>query len=251
MNVLTINNLKKNFEGRPILKGVSLCIREGETVAILGPSGSGKSTLIRCAGLLERMDEGSMICLDKKVAWMENGQCVYAGLKELKQVRSNMGFVFQSFNLFPHFSALKNVTDAQIHVKKRTAKEAEERARALLEKMDLSHRADAYPYQLSGGEQQRLSIARALAMDPKVLFFDEPTSALDPLLTGSVLQVIRTLAEEGMTMAVVTHEINFARSVADRIVFILNGVVEEEGPASILDNPSSPALKEFLSGITK
>ena len=251
MNVLEINHIKKSFNGNTlhVLKDISLSVEEGEVVAIIGPSGSGKSTLLRCATLLETMDGGDLIYLDDYAAKNDAaGHSVYADNAQLKKIRSYFGLVFQSFNLFPHYSVLKNLTDAQIHVLGRNKDEAVRRGMELLEKMGLADRADAYPCQLSGGQQQRVAIARALAMDPQILFFDEPTSALDPELTGEILKVIRSLAEENMTMVIVTHEMAFARDVADRVIFMDGGVIVEEGdPKEVINNPKEERTKQFLS----
>ena len=221
------------------LKDVSFDVEQGEFVAIVGPSGSGKSTLLRCATFLETIDRGEIIYLGEKAAYTdESGKAVYVTPQELKHFRSYYGLVFQQFNLFPHYSVLKNLTDAPIHVQHRKKDEAEETAMELLAKMGIADRADAYPYQLSGGQQQRVAIARALAMKPQILFFDEPTSALDPELTGEVLNVIKQLAEEKMTMVVVTHEMAFAKAVSNRVIFMDGGVIVEQGdPIEVFENP--------------
>ena len=244
MNVLQMQSIRKSFGELSVLKDISLSVEEGEVVAIIGPSGSGKSTLLRCATLLETVDGGSITYLDQPVAWEENGAAVYAPPRELREVRQVFGLVFQNFNLFPHFSVLRNIMDAPMKVQKRPGAEVEQEARDLLKKMGLEGREDAYPFQLSGGQQQRVAIARALAMNPKLLFFDEPTSALDPELTGEVLKVIRQLAEDKMTMVVVTHEMNFAREVADRVVFMENGVIVADGtPEEVFE---SNKVKAFI-----
>ena len=241
MKLLEINHAQKSFNDASlhVLKDISLSVEEGEVVAIIGPSGSGKSTLLRCATLLETMDGGDLIYLGNYAARNnEAGQSVYADKAQLKNIRGYFGLVFQNFNLFPHYSVLKNLTDAQINVLGRSKDDAVKRGMALLEKMGLADKADAYPYQLSGGQQQRVAIARALAMDPQILFFDEPTSALDPELTGEILKVIRSLAEENMTMVIVTHEMAFARDVADRVIFMDGGVIVEEGdPKEVINHP--------------
>ena len=251
MKLLEINHAQKSFNDASlhVLKDISLSVEEGEVVAIIGPSGSGKSTLLRCATLLETMDGGDLIYLSNYAARNnEAGQSVYADKAQLKNIRGYFGLVFQNFNLFPHYSVLKNLTDAQINVLGRSKDDAVKRGMALLEKMGLSDKADAYPYQLSGGQQQRVAIARALAMDPQILFFDEPTSALDPELTGEILKVIRSLAEENMTMVIVTHEMAFARDVADRVIFMDGGVIVEEGdPKEVINHPKEERTKQFLS----
>ncbi len=251
MNVLEMNNIKKSFNDHTlhVLQDISLNVAEGEVVAIIGPSGSGKSTLLRCATLLTDMDSGELIYSGEYAAKNDaNGNSVYADKAQLKQIRSHFGLVFQNFNLFPHYSVLKNLTDAQISVLGRSKEEATKRAEELLEKMGLSDKGDAYPCQLSGGQQQRVAIARALAMDPQILFFDEPTSALDPELTGEILKVIRQLAEENMTMVIVTHEMAFARDVADRVIFMDGGVIVEQGdPRQVINHPQEERTRQFLS----
>ena len=247
MNVLTMKNVKKSFGDVEVLRDISLTVEEGQVLAIIGPSGSGKSTLLRCATLLTEMTDGSLMYLDQVAAESVNGKAVYANKEQLKKVRSVFGLVFQNFNLFPHYSVLKNLTDAQITVLGRNKAEAEAKAHALLKKMGLDDKANVYPYQLSGGQQQRVAIARALCMSPDILCFDEPTSALDPELTGEVLSVIRGLKSSDSTMIVVTHEMEFARSVADRVIFMANGVIEEEGtPEEVFGNPKSEILQGFL-----
>ena len=246
MNILSMQNIRKSFGEREVLKDISLSVAEGQVTAIIGPSGSGKSTLLRCATLLETIDGGSVTYLDKTAAWEEGGKAKYASAQVLREVRSCFGLVFQNFNLFPHFSVLRNVMDAPVHVLGRNKKEVEEEAVALLRRMGLEDHAANYPCQLSGGQQQRVAIARALAMNPKVLFFDEPTSALDPELTAEVLKVIRALAEEKMTMVIVTHEMNFAKLVADHVIFMDGGVIVEEGGPGIID-PSHARTRAFLN----
>lgn len=250
MKVLEINHIQKSFNDATlhVLKDISLSVDKGEVVSIIGPSGSGKSTLLRCATLLTEMDSGELIYLGK-VAAKNNaeGKAVYSGKAELKKIRSIFGLVFQNFNLFPHFSVLKNLTDPQVHVLGRTKQEAEERAMTLLKKMGLEDKAAAYPCELSGGQQQRVAIARALAMDPTILFFDEPTSALDPELTGEVLRVIKSFKGEDRTMIIVTHEMEFAKNVADQVIFMADGVIEEMGdPKEVFEHPKSPKTKAFL-----
>ena len=250
MNILEIRNVKKSFNDSQlhVLKDISLSVAKGEVVAIIGPSGSGKSTLLRCATLLTKMDSGDLLYSgDYAAKNNDQGVSVYADKQQLKKIRSRFGLVFQSFNLFPHFSVLKNLTDAPIHVLGRSKEEAEKKAMALLEKMGLADKADAYPCQLSGGQQQRVAIARALAMKPDILCFDEPTSALDPELTGEVLKVIRGLAEQHTTMIIVTHEMGFARDVADQVLFMDGGLVVEEGsPEEVFGNPQQARTKQFL-----
>ena len=251
MNVLELNHVKKTFNNETlhVLKDISLSVGKGEVVAIIGPSGSGKSTLLRCATLLTDMDSGELLYMGDYAATNDaSGKAVYAGKAELKKIRSRFGLVFQSFNLFPHYSVLRNLTDAQVNVLKRSKSEAREKAMVLLGKMGLADKADAYPCQLSGGQQQRVAIARALAMDPEILFFDEPTSALDPELTGEILKVIRQLADEHMTMVIVTHEMSFARDVADRVIFMDGGIIVEQGdPKEVINNPKEERTRQFLS----
>ena len=250
MNLLEIGHMRKNFGGVEVLKDISLSVRKGEVVSIIGPSGSGKSTLLRCATMLEKMDGGELKYLGEAAAWEEDGRCIYAGKQKKKEIRKHFGLVFQNFNLFPHYSVMKNITDAPISVDKVPKKEAEERAMKLLCQLGLEDKKDAYPYQLSGGQQQRVSIARALALQPKILFFDEPTSALDPELTGAVLKVIRELAKEHMTMIIVTHEMQFARELSDRIIFMEQGVIRQEGtPEEIFANPNE-RVREFIGKFT-
>lgn len=246
MNYLEINHLKKTFDDLEVIKDISLAVKEGEVVSIIGPSGSGKSTVLRCATMLETMDGGELIYLGEKAVTEENGKCVYAGKAKLRQIRKNFGLVFQNFNLFPHYSVLKNVMDAPVSVDHVPHAQAKKEAIELLEKLGLGDKVDAYPYQLSGGQQQRVSIARALALKPKILFFDEPTSALDPELTAEVLKVIRELAKQHMTMIIVTHEMQFARELSDRIIFMENGVIRQEGtPEELFTNPDE-RVKEFI-----
>lgn len=224
MKLLEIENLKKSFEDLDVLHDISLGVEEGEVVAIIGPSGSGKSTLLRCCTGLEQADS------------------------ETIHYEGSYGLVFQNFNLFPHYSVLKNIMDAPVSVQKQSKKEAEKEARRLLEKMGLGDKADVYPCQLSGGQQQRVAIARALALKPSILFFDEPTSALDPELTGEILKVIRELAEEKMTMVIVTHEMSFARDVADRVIFMDGGYIIEQGdPKEVIEHPKEERTRQFLA----
>ena len=248
MNILEINHCRKHFGDNEVLKDISLSVEKGNIVSIIGPSGSGKSTLLRCATLIETMDGGDLAYLGEYAAKDNGNGSVYASNEELKKIKSNFGLVFQNFNLFPHYSVLKNITEAPLIVQKRDKKEVMEEAKILLEKMGLSDKADSYPHQLSGGQQQRVSIARALAMNPKMLFFDEPTSALDPELTGEILKVIKDLAAEHMTMVIVTHEMSFARDVSNHIIFMDGGVIVEQGaPNDVINNPQQERTKLFLS----
>ena len=248
--ILEMNHVQKSFNDNTlhVLKDISLSVSEGEVVSIIGPSGSGKSTLLRCATLLTEMDGGELLYDGEYAAKNDpNGRSVYSGKAELKKIRSIFGLVFQSFNLFPHYSVLKNLMDPQICVLGRSKEDAQAKAIELLGKMNLSDKAEAYPCQLSGGQQQRVAIARALAMDPQNLFFDEPTSALDPELTGEVLKVIKKLAEEHMTMVIVTHEMAFARAVSDRVIFMDGGVIVEQGdPEDVFGAPKMERTKQFL-----
>ena len=249
MSILEIKNIKKSFgEDLEVLQDISLAVEEGEVVSILGPSGSGKSTLLRCATFLEQIDSGS-IAYGGKV-YVENdtaGNAKNPERAKILEAQSNFGLVFQDFNLFPHFSVLKNVMDAPVKNQKRPKQEVEKEARALLAKMGLEGKEDAYPCELSGGQKQRVAIARALAMRPKMLYFDEPTSALDPEITAEILRVLKGLAAEKMTMVIVTHEIDFARAVSDRVIFMDGGKVVEEGrPEEVIDNPKNERTKAFL-----
>ena len=249
--VFEMKNIRKSFGDLEVLKDISLQVDSGEVVSIIGPSGSGKSTLLRCATFLETLDVGEVRYMDVPAVTTENGQAKYVSNAELKKVKQYFGLVFQQFNLFPHFSVMKNVTDAPIRVQKRPKEQVMEEAKELLRKMGLSERADAYPCQLSGGQQQRVAIARALALRPEVLFFDEPTSALDPELTGEVLNVIRSLAERNTTMIIVTHEMAFARQVAQNVLFMDQGVVVEYGRAEdVIDHPSQERTRRFLENYT-
>ena len=249
MPILSAHNIKKSFGGVEVLKGISVDVDKGEVLTVIGPSGSGKSTFLRCAAQLESIDSGEIkICGETLASNNESGCAVYADKAARSRISRHVGLVFQNFNLFPHFSVLRNITEAPVRVLGKTKEEAEKTAMGLLEKMELSDKAGAYPCQLSGGQQQRVSIARELAMSPDILFFDEPTSALDPELTGEILEVIRALAEEHMTMVVVTHEMSFARGVADKVVFMADGTVVEEGPPEqLFGNTQSERTKAFLS----
>ena len=246
--ILEMEHIKKSFGDLQVLRDVSLHVDAGEVVSVIGPSGSGKSTLLRCATMLETVDSGSIRYMgETAVSTDEYGNTKYVDAAALKAIKRYYGLVFQQFNLFPHYSVLKNITDAPLHVQKREKEEVKATAMELLRKMGLESKADAYPCQLSGGQQQRVAIARALAMKPEILFFDEPTSALDPELTGEVLKVIKQLAEEKMTMVVVTHEMPFARAVSDRVIFMDGGVIVEEGhPEAVFGNPTQERTKQFL-----
>ena len=252
MKLLEMKHIKKSFGELDVLKDISLEVNEGEVVAIIGPSGSGKSTLLRCATLLETMDAGTLAyCGKSATVNAENEKTQYISKEQLRELKNNFGLEFQNFNLFPHYSVIKNVTDAPIHVQKRDKSEVYKEAMSLLEKVGLDKKADNYPCQLSGGQQQRVAIARALAMNPKMLFFDEPTSALDPEITAGILKVLRDLASEKMTMIIVTHEIDFARKVADRVIFMDGGVIVEQGkPEDVIDNPDNERTRAFLQKLT-
>jgi polar amino acid transport system ATP-binding protein len=248
MEIIKVQGISKSFGSLKVLKDLSFSVNQGEVVAVIGPSGSGKSTLLRCITHLEPVDSGSISV--SGVNMVTDGR--YAPPGALREICLKMGLVFQNFNLFPHFSVERNITEAQIHVLGRKKEEAVNRSRELLEKMGLSDKVKSYPFELSGGQQQRVSIARALALDPQVLFFDEPTSALDPELTGDILKVIRNLASEKMTMVIVTHEIPFAREVADRALFMDNGIFLETGSASdLIDNPQMERTKSFLTKLSR
>ena len=248
-NILEMRNIRKTFGDLEVLRDINLNVSRGEVVAIIGPSGGGKSTLLRCATTLEKIDSGKIVIAGDTHCDTEGDHAVYADKKMMLEIRSKFGLVFQNFNLFPHFSVRRNITEALIHVHKKSREEADSICDGLLKKMELYEKADAYPCNLSGGQQQRVSIARALAANPDIIFFDEPTSALDPELTKGVLSVIKDLAQEKMTMVIVTHEMSFARDVADRIVFMDGGVIVEEGPAyELVTNPQEERTKAFLAG---
>ncbi|MDR2900503.1 MAG: amino acid ABC transporter ATP-binding protein [Treponema sp.] len=249
MEVINVENVQKSFGTIEVLKDISFSVHKGEVLGIIGPSGSGKSTLLRCITQLEQVSGGTIrVCGDVMVtSAAHSSEPLYSDKNTLRRIGLKVGLVFQNFNLFPHLSVLQNITEAQMKVLNRTSSEAHEKAMQLLDKMGLSEKADAYPWQLSGGQQQRVSIARALALDPEVLFFDEPTSALDPELTGEILKVIRSLAEEKMTMVVVTHEMAFARDLADHIIFMDQGVIVESGRAEdLINNPKNERTQAFL-----
>ncbi|EWT02117.1 arginine ABC transporter ATP-binding protein [Intrasporangium oryzae NRRL B-24470] len=241
-------NVSKSFHGNEVLKGIDLDVHRGEVVCLLGPSGSGKTTFLRCINQLESIDGGRIWVDGDLVGYREvKGHLHHLNDKEIATQRRDIGMVFQRFNLFPHKTALENVIEAPLIVRGVARKEAQERGRRLLAQVGLADKPDAYPGQLSGGQQQRVAIARALAMDPKLMLFDEPTSALDPELVGEVLRVMRELADAGMTMIVVTHEMGFARDVADQVVFMDGGVVVEEGkPTEVLGNPQHERTRSFL-----
>jgi glutamine transport system ATP-binding protein len=239
--MITIKNLHKNFGALEVIKGIDLSIEAGQVVCIIGPSGSGKSTVLRCINRLEELTSGQIVV---------DGHDLYAADTDINYVRTEAGMVFQQFNLFPHMSVLENVTLGPIKVRGMSRHEANKLGVELLKKVGLQEKAKNYPEQLSGGQKQRVAIARALALKPKVILFDEPTSALDPELVGEVLEVMKKLANEGMTMVVVTHEMDFAREVADRVIFIDKGVIQEDGPpAEVFNNPKNPRLKDFLGKV--
>lgn len=246
MDALKVENMHKSFGNLEVLKGVSLHVTEGEVLAILGPSGSGKSTLLRCATFLDYMDSGHIEYFGQTALTKENGVKTSKG--DEKRFRHDYGLVFQNFNLFPHWTVMRNLCDAPIKVQKRPPEEVRAEAKRLLERMNLPDKGGAYPSELSGGQKQRVAIARALALHPRMLYFDEPTSALDPELTAEILAIIRSLAEEQMTMVIVTHEMEFAAGVADRAVFMDGGTVLEEGAADeLIHRPTQERTKQFLS----
>ena len=248
MAMLEVKNLSKSFGRLNVLKDISFEVEKGQVVAIIGPSGSGKSTLLRCINQLEKADGGLInVCGVSMLAPDDKGNCVYAPPKTLRDIRLKIGLVFQNFNLFPHMNVLITITEAPVRVLKMSEKDAEQKGLELLEKMGLKEKSNAYPCELSGGQQQRVSIARSLALNPDILFFDEPTSALDPELTGEILKVIRELADENMTMVIVTHEMAFARDVANYVLFMDGGVIIEEGtPEDVFSNTSNERTKQFL-----
>ena len=249
--MIRCQDVHKRFGRLEVLRGVSFDVAKGEVVVIAGPSGSGKSTLLRCINHLEALNKGRIYVDGQPVGYREvKGKFVEKSEREVARMRASIGMVFQRFNLFPHLTALGNVVDAPVHVRKMGRSEALEAGRAMLRKVGLGDKLDTYPAQLSGGQQQRVAIARALAMEPKVMLFDEPTSALDPELVGEVLEVMKSLAREGMTMIVVTHEMGFAREVADRVMLMDEGVIIEEGPpAQFFNSPRHERTKLFLSKI--
>jgi len=246
--ILTLNKVGKSFGNLRVLKGIDLQVQRSEVVCLIGPSGSGKSTLLRSMAFLEEYDEGEIHIEGQLLGWQDTDKGRRrAPQAQINQVRRNVGMVFQQFNLWPHMTAIGNVCEALRRVRKLSADEANKRGMAMLEKVGLAHKASAYPAQLSGGQQQRVAIARALAMEPHIMLFDEPTSALDPELVGEVLQVMKTLAKEGMTMVVVTHEMGFAAQVADSVIFLDQGEVVARGtPQQIFHNAEQPRLQQFL-----
>ncbi|MCA8881415.1 MAG: ATP-binding cassette domain-containing protein [Rhodobacteraceae bacterium] len=250
---LEVTGLRKAFGSHEVLKGISLTARDHDVVAILGSSGSGKSTFLRCINLLEIPSAGEVRVKGELIEMTQRrGEPAPANMKQVDRIRSKLSMVFQQFNLWQHMTVLENVTAGQIHVLGRDKAEATEKAEAMLAKVGVADKRSHYPSQLSGGQQQRVAIARALAMDPEVMLFDEPTSALDPELVNEVLRVMRSLAEEGRTMLVVTHEIGFAREAANKVMFLHQGLVEDEGePRALLANPNSERFRQFLSGSLK
>ena len=238
---INVTNLKKSFGSNEVLKGINLEIAEGEVVCIIGPSGSGKSTLLRCLNKLEEVTDGHVVI---------DGQDITEKTTDINEVREEIGMVFQHFNLFPHLSVMDNITLAPVELKRENKETAKARALELLETVGLSEKADAFPSSLSGGQKQRVAIARALAMNPEIMLFDEPTSALDPEMVGDVLEVMKKLAKQGMTMVVVTHEMGFAREVGHRVIFMDGGYIVEEGtPTEVFGNPQNPRTQDFLNKV--
>lgn len=239
--MINVKQLSKSFGDNEVLKSIDLEVKDGEVVVVIGPSGSGKSTILRCLNLLEEPTSGEIFF---------EGQNITAPDSNIDQIRQKMGMVFQSFNLFPHMSVVENLTITPVKIKKEDPTKAKEQALALLDQVGLKEKADSYPASLSGGQQQRVAIARALAMNPDVMLFDEPTSALDPEMVGEVLAVMQDLAKKGMTMVVVTHEMGFAKEVADRVIFMADGVIQEEGtPEEIFDHPKNSRTQDFLNKV--
>ncbi|MGL9729922.1 amino acid ABC transporter ATP-binding protein [Enterococcus sp. DIV0756] len=239
--MINVKQLSKSFGDNEVLKAIDLTVKEGEVVVIIGPSGSGKSTILRCLNLLEEPTSGEIFF---------EGQNITAPDSNIDQIRQKMGMVFQSFNLFPHMSVVENLTITPIKIKKEDPNKAKEQALSLLDQVGLKEKADSYPASLSGGQQQRVAIARALAMNPDVMLFDEPTSALDPEMVGEVLAVMQDLAKKGMTMVVVTHEMGFAKEVADRVIFMADGIIQEEGtPEEIFERPQNSRTQDFLNKV--
>ena len=252
MKKIEARNIYKKFQNLEVLKGIDLEVSEGEVVAVIGPSGGGKSTLLRCLNKLETIEKGTIIIDGETLVSETSKGAEYASPEDTRRIVCKMGMVFQQFNLFPHMTVLENLIEAPVQVQKRNKEEVIKEAEALLEKVGLSEKRDVYPRKLSGGQQQRVAIARALAMKPAIMLFDEPTSALDPELTGEVLRTMRELAEEKMTMVVVTHEMAFAREVATKVLFMADGYVQACGtPEEIFDNPTNERLKAFLNVIKK
>ena len=251
MSLLSMKSVKKSFDGVEILKDISLEVGEGEILSIIGPSGSGKSTLLRCATLLESMADGELSYSGNPVCKSVTGKSVYESPATLKKISECFGLVFQNFNLFPHMNVLQNICDAPIRVQKRDKASVKKEAFELLKKMGLSDRADAYPYQLSGGQSQRVAIARALALNPKILFFDEPTSALDPELTGEVLKVIKSLSDLNIAMVIVTHEMAFAKEISDKVIFMSGGVIVESGTPDVVFASDNKKTKNFIGALNK
>ncbi|WP_272938326.1 amino acid ABC transporter ATP-binding protein [Noviherbaspirillum denitrificans] len=251
MLMIQARDIRKSFGQLEVLKGISLDVRKGDVVALIGPSGSGKSTFLRCLNHLEKIDSGHLAIEGETLATTDGGgTCRYASPAEVRRICSRMGMVFQHFNLFPHLTVLDNIIEAPMTVKGMRRDEIVPKAEALLRKVDLLNKSDSYPSQLSGGQKQRVAIARALAMEPDLMLFDEPTSALDPELTGEVLRAMRQLADEHMTMLVVTHEMNFARDVSTRVVFMDKGeIVEADNPAAIFSNPQHARTRAFLEHV--
>lgn len=252
MKKIEAHDIHKYFGKLEVLKGINLDVEEGEVIAVIGPSGSGKSTFLRCLNKLETITRGNIVVDGKTFVETKNDKVCYASEETQKEIVCSMGMVFQQFNLFPHMTVLENLIEGPIHVQKRNKDEVVEEAERLLAKVGLSEKRDEYPSRLSGGQQQRVAIARALCMNPAIMLFDEPTSALDPELVGEVLKTMKELAEEKMTMIVVTHEMGFAREVATRVMFMADGIVQVEGkPEEVFDNPSNERLKAFLNVVLK
>lgn len=246
MSILTVKDLEKSFGNLSVLKGISLNVEDGEIVSIIGSSGSGKSTLLRCINQLETVDFGTIMIDGETMVCTEGNRARYSQESILRSIRLKTGLVFQNFNLFPHYSVLRNITEAPVCVLKVPKEQAEKKAMELLKLLGLEDKAKSYPYELSGGQAQRVSIARALALNPKILFFDEPTSALDPELTGEVLKVIKSLADLHMTMIIVTHEMAFAKDISDRVIFMDSGVIAVEGTSEELFKSENERIREFL-----